>query len=188
MIPILIDGPAVEPIPLAEMKAYLRIDDDDTGQDELIAGLVKAARLTVEAASRRILISQGWRVMMDRWPADGTVELPLSPLIAVEGITIFDADGLAAAVPESAIAADLSREPPLIVVSAPPVPGKARNGIAIDLRAGYGATPDDVPATLKLAIEILVAHWFENRGDVIGEQILPPEALALLAPYRRPRL
>ena len=48
MIPILVDGPAVEPITLAEMKAYLRVDDDDPAQDSVIAGLVKAARLTVE--------------------------------------------------------------------------------------------------------------------------------------------
>jgi hypothetical protein len=41
---------------------------------------------------------------------------------------------------------------------------------------------------LKLAIRILVAHWFENRGDVIGEQILPPEALALVAPFQRMRI
>jgi uncharacterized phiE125 gp8 family phage protein len=45
-----------------------------------------------------------------------------------------------------------------------------------------------VPASLRLAIRILVAHWFENRGDVVGEQILPPEALALVAPFRRARL
>jgi hypothetical protein len=41
---------------------------------------------------------------------------------------------------------------------------------------------------LKLAIRILVAHWFEHRGDMAGEQILPPEALALVAPFQRARL
>jgi hypothetical protein len=41
---------------------------------------------------------------------------------------------------------------------------------------------------LKLAIKLLVAHWFENRGDVAGEQILPPDALALVAPFQRLRL
>ena len=65
------------------MKAYLRVDRR-WPQDELIAGLVKAARLMVEAASRRVLIEQQWRVVLERWPAGGTVLLPLSPLIAVE--------------------------------------------------------------------------------------------------------
>jgi hypothetical protein len=35
---------------------------------------------------------------------------------------------------------------------------------------------------------IMVARWFENRGDVAGVQDLPPEALALVAPFRRARL
>jgi uncharacterized phiE125 gp8 family phage protein len=186
MIPILVDGPAVEPITLTEMKAYLRVDDDS--QDELIAGLVKAARLMVEAVSRRLLIEQRWRVMLDCWPQDRTVMLPLSPLIAVDSIKVFDAAGTSTDVAADAIDGNVLSEPPQIVVSHAPEPGRARNGIVIDLRVGYGATPDAVPATLQLAVRILVAHWFENRGDVVGEQILPPEALALVAPFQRARL
>ena len=43
-------------------------------------------------------------------------------------------------------------DPPRIVVLDAPQPGRARNGIAIELRAGYGATAEAVPATLRLAI------------------------------------
>ena len=188
MIPIFIGGPAVEPVTLAEMKAYLRVDEDDGTQDELIAGLVRAARLTVEAASRRILIEQQWRVVLESWPAGGTVLLPLSPLIAVERIAVTDAAGTAVDLPSGAFEADLMSDPPRIVVLDPVQPGRQRNGISIALRAGYGATAEAVPATLRLAIRILVAHWFENRGDVAGEQILPPEALSLVAPFQRARL
>jgi uncharacterized phiE125 gp8 family phage protein len=188
MIPIFISGPAVEPITLEEMKAYLRVDDDDGTQDELITGLVKAARLMVEAASRRILIEQHWRVVLDRWPTDGTILLPLSPLIAVDAITVTDASGTASDVPASAFATDALSDPPRIAVADGPEPGKPKHGISVALRAGYGVAPEAVPATLKLAIRILVAHWFENRGDVIGEQILPPEALALVAPFQRMRI
>jgi uncharacterized phiE125 gp8 family phage protein len=188
MIPIFVSGPAVEPITLADMKAYLRVEDDDSAQDDLISGLIKAARLTVEAASRRILIEQSWRVVLDRWPRDGTVLLPLSPLIAVDAVRITDASGATTELPDDAFEADAMSEPPRIIVEDAPEPGKSRNGISIALRAGYGATPEAVPATLKLAIRILVAHWFENRGDVAGEQILPPEALALVAPFQRARL
>jgi uncharacterized phiE125 gp8 family phage protein len=187
MIPIFVDGPAVEPITLAEMKAYLRVDDDPA-QDDLIAGLIKAARLMIEAASRRILIAQRWRVVLDRWPPGGTIVLPLSPVIAIDRIQVTDAAGVATDLPPDAYEGDLLSDSPRIVASGVSDPGKPRNGIAIELRAGYGAAADAVPATLKLAIRILVAHWFEHRGDVAGEQILPPEALALVAPFQRARL
>ncbi len=186
MIPIFVEGPAVEPITLPEMKAYLRVDDET--EDDLIAGLIKAARLMVEAASRRILIDQRWRVVLDRWPQGGTLMLPLSPLIAVENIKVVDAIGLATEIDPDAITCDLMSDPPRITVSHRPEPGPKRNGIVIALRAGYGPTPDAVPATLKLAIKILVADWFENRGDVVGEQFLPPQAMALVAPFQRARL
>jgi uncharacterized phiE125 gp8 family phage protein len=188
MIPIFVDGPAVEPVPLAEMKAYLRVDDDDSAQDQVIAGLVKAARLTVEGASRRVLVEQRWRVALDRWPQDRTVLLPLSPLISVESIKVFDAKGAAAGIAAGAIDSDRFSDPPRIAVSDAPEPGRARNGILIEVLAGYGGTAEAVPAGLRLAIKILVAHWFENRGDLAGEQILPPEAFALVAPFRRARL
>jgi uncharacterized phiE125 gp8 family phage protein len=186
MIPIFVDGPAVEPITLSEMKAYLRLDDDD--QDELVSGLIRAARLMVESVSRRVLIEQGWRIVMDCWPPGGKVALPISPLLAVDGIKVLDAAGVGTDMASGSFEADAASAPPCIAVSHAPEPGKARNGIEIKLRAGYGASSDAVPATLRLAIKILVAHWFENRGDVVGEQILPPEAMALVAPFQRPRL
>jgi uncharacterized phiE125 gp8 family phage protein len=186
MNPILVDGPAVEPVSLADMKAHLRVDDD--AEDALIEGLVKAARLMVEAASRRLLVSQTWRVLLDRWPEGGTLLLPLSPLMAVEAITVADAFGAEVAIPAERIDADGLSDPPRIAVSDPPIPGRPRNGIAVTLRVGFGATPEDVPATLRLAVKMIVARWFENRGDIAGDQILPPDALALVAPFRRARL
>jgi len=186
MIPIFVDGPAVEPITLHEMKAHLRLDDD--GQDDLVSGLMRAARLMVESVSRRLLIEQGWRVVMDRWPQDGRVRLPLSPVLAVDRVRVRDAAGAATEINPASIELDVASDPPCMIVSDAPEPGKARNGIEIELRAGYGASPEAVPECLKLAIKILAAHWFENRGDLAGEQVLPPDAMALVAPFQRARL
>ncbi|WP_112663106.1 head-tail connector protein [Microvirga flavescens] len=186
MHPILVDGPAVEPVTLAEMKTYLRVDDD--AQDELISGLIKAARLMVEAVSRRILIEQSWRIALDSWPQARTIVLPLSPLIAVTRVQVFDALGIASDAPAGAFEVEALSDPPRIFLTNAPDPGRARNGIFIDLRAGYGADPGAVPAPLRLAVKILVARWFENRGDVAGEQMMPPEALSLIAPFQRARL
>ena len=56
--------------------------------------------------------------------------------------------------------------------------------------AGFGATAAAVPALLRQAVLRLAARWFEHRGDVVGRdaEALPPEILALVAPFRRARL
>lgn len=182
---ILVEGPAVEPVTLAEMKTYLRVDDDT--EDDLIAGLVKAARLMVEAVSGRILIAQRWRVILDAWPANA-LRLPLSPLIAVERIALCDSTGASEDVALDLVEVNRVSDPPRLLAHAALIPGHPRNGIHIDVTVGHGATPEEVPEPLRLAAKILVARWFENRGDVIGAQRLPPEALALIAPFQRSRL
>ena len=66
MTAALITPPALEPVALADAKAHLRLDTDD--DDELITAAIAAARVHVEAMTRRCLIEQGWRVYLDRWP------------------------------------------------------------------------------------------------------------------------
>jgi uncharacterized phiE125 gp8 family phage protein len=182
MNPILIDGPAVEPVSLAEMKLYLRVDDDV--EDELIAGLVKAARLMVEAAARRILVEQTWVVALDAWPRSGAVMLPLSPLIAVDGITARPSDATEAPVDPAHFEVDAAGDPPGIVLRGPLPEGSIR----IACRAGYGASPEDVPQSLRLAMKAIVAHWYTHRGDMEGLQQLPPDVLTLVSPFQRARL
>ena len=64
------------------MRAYLRLDDD--AEDDLVAALVKAARLSVEALAGRVMIDSLWRIALDGWPESRVIPLPLSPLIAIE--------------------------------------------------------------------------------------------------------
>jgi uncharacterized phiE125 gp8 family phage protein len=187
MIPLLIVGPAVEPVGLSEMAAYLRLDDD--AEHDLVAALIKAARLLVEASSRRVLISQRWRLTLDAWPQGRAVVSPVSPVSAVVEARVVNAAGEFGAVAANALRLVEASDPPRVALAADvPDPAVAQGGIRIDLQAGFGNEPGDVPEPLRLAIKMLVARWFENRGDILGEQTLPPEVQALIAPYRRARL
>src|SRR4051812_47900535 len=100
----------------------------------LVSGLIRAARSTVESVSRRILSEQRWRVVMDGWPQGGKVILPVSPLLAVDGVRVLDAAGSAAEVAARSIEMDAASDPPCLVVSDAPARGKVRNGIDIALR------------------------------------------------------
>lgn len=186
---ILLTGPSLEPVTLAEMKLWLKIDGPE--DDTVINALIVSARLAVEAATKRALITQGWRVVLDQWRQGGLIRLPIGPLQSVTAARVFDAAGVATSVPVSTFLVDnSSRSPRLIVTGAVPTPGRVIAGIEIDCTLGYGATGSTVPEPLRLAIRLLATFWFENRGDipVSGAANWPDTVLTLLNPYATRRL
>lgn len=186
----LVRPPAAEPLSLSEARAWLRLDG--TGEDDLVTRLVTAARLAVEAASRRKLIAQAWTWRLDAWPQATVLACPLSPLLSLGAVTVATASG-AVTVPPAMLALDTASDPPrLALLAPPPAPDPPIGGIAVALVAGYGATAFDVPETLRQAVRLTLAALFENRGDERddrpGAEAVPPSALALVAAHRRARL
>ncbi len=188
--PILITGPSIEPISLIEAKAWLRLDTSD--EDGLVTALITAARLAIEAASRRFMITQTWRLVMDVWPVGGIVKVQLSPFQALIGARSFDMYNNVTTYDPTAFYIDKASEPARILAAnyIAPVTGRPFAGIELDVVLGYGANNTDVPQPLRQAMLLLVALWFENRGDGIGGagEALPPDIHALIAPYKRPRI
>lgn len=185
---VLITPPAVDPVPLAEAKLYLRIDHDD--EDELIRRLVSAATHLVEAASGRALIDRTWRVILAGWPASGRLRLPISPVRDVLALRTRSVDGQPTPLPVGAVGIEAASDPPALWLRQPlPTSGFGPEEIEIDLLAGYGPAPEQTPQGLRLAVLRLAAGWFENRGDAGGEPArLPPAIMALVAPHRLARL
>jgi uncharacterized phiE125 gp8 family phage protein len=184
---ILLTGPASEPLTLAEAKAFLRVAHDD--DDALIGALIASARLHVETQTRRALITQTWRVVRDRWPADGHLWISPAPLRDVVAARVYDAAGAAITIDPQAFIADGAAAPALVSFApfALPVPGRDRSGIELDVEVGYGDAASDVPEALRHAIRLLLTHWYENRGVVALAQSvaeLPAAVGALIAPFR----
>ena len=189
MTPLALGPPAIEPVTLAEARQFLRLDQTD--EDALLATLITAARLMIEAASGRCLIEQPWRIVLDRWPSGGEIRLPLSPLLRIDAARVYDVLGAAQAVASASLTLDQAADPPVIrLMGEVPEIGRAHGAIEIDIAAGYGATAATVPAPLRQAVLRLAARWFEQRGDVAGRdaQALPSAIAALVAPFRRGRL
>ncbi len=188
MTPILIAPPAVEPVSLAEAKAWLRVET--TAEDEIVGALIASARLVVESLTRRFLVAQTWRLVFDAWPV-GNLTLPFSPVRSVV-VRTFDANGAASTAPIENYSIDqYAGEARLRFISAPPQPGRQTAGIEIDVEAGFATTASGVPAPLRQAMRLLIARWYENRGDVEADADMartPASVAALLAPYRRVRL
>lgn len=187
MSALLLTPPALEPVSLADAKHFLRVEHDD--DDDVIAALIAAARVHVEAQTRRALIDQTWRLVRDVWPASGRLPVLPVPLQEVAAIRVFDADGMPHLLDVGTFAIDRVSAPAVLAFArgAPATPGKLAAGIEIDIVAGYGDEPDAVPAPLRQAIRVLVAHWYENRGVIAasGEVAMMPHSVAsLIAPFR----
>ncbi len=187
MSSILLSAPAAEPITLAEAKTYLRIDHDD--EDGEIAALIAGARAHVENATRRALITQSWRISRDTWPVDGRLVLMPAPVQQLTAARIVRLDNSAQAIDVSAFTLDRAAAPAILgfCPGALPISDRPVAGIELDFTAGYGDAADDVPAPLRQAIRLLLAHWYENRGlAAIGHEAtpLPHTVAALIAPYR----
>ncbi len=184
-------GPLGEPVTLEEVKTHLRLDG--ASEDALLASLILTSRLHIEAALGLALISQGWRLVLDKWPRDGVVSLPIAPVRSIEEIRVRDADGTPTVVPVEEYDLASAGRPQRIVYlgNGWPVPGRRVAGIEIDLAAGYGATADDVPAPIRQALLLLIAHWYEHRDpfEIGAPQTHVPGAVSrLLSPYRPVRL
>lgn len=105
---------------------------------------------------------------------------------------VLDASGAATVISASQYLVDVASTPPRLVRrTALPQPGLEAAGIEIDLVAGYGDEPEDVPAPIRQALLLLVAHWYEYRDPIeVGspDASVPAVVSDLLAPFRVARL
>lgn len=184
MAAFLLTGPAVEPLTVAEAKAYLRVEHGD--DDDLIATLITAARAQVEAATRRALVTQHWRLVRDAWPADGRIAATPVPLRTVTAARVYDAGGAAQEVDPQSFVVDMAAAPGVIGFApwAVPLPGCTPAGIEIDIACGYGEEAAAVPEPLRQAVRLLLAWRYENRTLGGAAEAGPASLAALLSPYR----
>lgn len=190
MIVTTLAPPAAEPVGLAEAKDYLRIAGDT--QDELVAGLIGAARSRIEELTGVMMITRSLRVAMDWWPR-GTVDrrwmrLPVRPAQSLIAVRVFDGYGNAQAV-TSRFTLPSGRQAKLLWVDgAFPWPGQRVGGIEIDFVAGFGEEAGDVAESLRLAVKRLAAHAFNARDPETIAGPIPVDVAGLIAPWRRVRL
>jgi uncharacterized phiE125 gp8 family phage protein len=181
--------PATEPVSLAEAKLHLRVDHGD--EDILILSLISAARLHLEHVLGRAFITQGWLYLTDDWPPGHTLNLPLAPVQSIVSVKVYDSDDTATVLSPSTYLLDGLSVPPRLVrraANAWPRPGRIANGVEVSFVCGHGSLAAEVPAPLRQAVLLLVAHWYEHRQPVeIGNaaEIIPAMVHDLVAPYRR---
>lgn len=168
-----ITQPLTEPVSLAEVQRHLRIDvDTETPSLEV---MLVAARQKVEAFLRRALISQTIQLTLDWGPA--WVELPRPPLQSVTSIVVTGLDGADVTASTATYFVNQSARLVSLRPSAIWPTHITPAGWRCVYVAGYGDTPDKVPAAIKLAILNVTAALYDNRGTL--DQLVGAQSMSL---------
>ncbi len=177
--------PVADPVSLAETKKFLQVDSDH--EDGLIADLIAAATEAVERRTGLILISRTLRQTVKVWPEKGVFALQAAPLIQLLQVQFFDAMGAAQLVDSTAYYVDVQLSRLIALAAFPSLPvSHPAQAIEIDFTAGYGTSPTALPASLRIAVLLVVRDIYEHRGERDGTLLL--RAQALLAPFTQVRL
>jgi uncharacterized phiE125 gp8 family phage protein len=182
----IVTAPALDPLTIVEARAQCKIDDSE--EDGLLAGYLLAARNYVETHTRRALITQTWDQTVDALCTEIVLKKP--PVQSVTSVKYIDAAGV-----EQTLAPDqyrlVRRETgESVIVPAYgvswPTPRDIEGAVTVRFVAGYGDAAGDVPEAIRLAMKLMVAHWYENReaSGLANLQEIPLGVDPLLFPHR----
>lgn len=123
------------------------------------------------------LLNAQWRLSLDVWPGDYFV-VPIAPAISVDEITFLPfgsnmGDAYLTLDPSQYVF-DLDADPPHVrrafgVVW--PILAIVPGSVKVKFTSGFAAAAADWPddkRDLKVAIKLLVAHWYDHRSAVVG--------------------
>lgn len=188
----LITPPAIEPIALADMMNFSRIDTD--ADVITMEAMITAARQEAEKITRRQLITATWELRLDRFPCadwgilsgplhnygrttrnelipgrghSQTIFLPMPPLQSIITLKYLDSGGTERTLIENTdFLVDIYSEPARITPNFgyvwPPT-YLVINAVRIVFVAGYGDEDTDVPESIRTYIKAAAGTLYENR-------------------------
>lgn len=176
-----------EPVTLAELKAWVRIDPSDTTQDDLLAQVIAMARQKFERDTGLALITRTCIAYLDDFPS-GVIELPYPPVSAISSVTYTDDDGDTITLPATHCTLQSGRTrtraslvtcfstqwpdfKPTFAALNYDEPACAPRSVAVTYIAGYGAVASAVPSEHKGAVMSLAAHLFRNPEAAAGSSM-----------------
>jgi uncharacterized phiE125 gp8 family phage protein len=181
----IVTPPASEPLTLAEVKEFLRVDHSD--DDATLAIFITAARQLCESYTRMALLPTTFEEFFDDFPQysgdyKDEIRLSRSPVSAVTYVKYIDGN-------ETTITANAA-DYKIDTISRParisPDNGwfgtyETINAVFVRYVAGF-ANAAAVPAPLKHGMMLVIGDMYENRTDSVKR--LPTASEYLWNPYR----
>jgi uncharacterized phiE125 gp8 family phage protein len=159
--------PVTEIMELLDFKQRLRVLSTDF--DCELEDLLKQGRVELENRTARRYVSQTVALYKDGFPPGDTIEIREAPIQSVTSVQYYDEDVALQTLSASAYVADLTGEPPRIILlenqqwedTEPNYP----RSVIVTYVAGYG-DQYDVPVAARLAVaEWGRMHWGKCDGD-----------------------
>lgn len=185
----------------AELKTWLRLNEDSTEEDTALDAVALAAQAHLEDVTGRSFFKQTFRVTYDQAevPTGTTYALPLpkSPLVdsTLFSVTSYDDDNTASVWSTSEYRIDDVSEPGRLVADESytwPDDLRQHECLLVTFQAGYSTATSGIPDRLALAVKTYAAYLYEHRGDEAPIALDPsgvPQAVAvLIGDYRLPEV
>lgn len=175
-----VNPPPPPPVPLAPLRAYLRIEGSD--EDALLAGLLRSAAEICEAFTRITLTDSEIEQALPARPA--WTRLERAPVRAILSVAALGAgtEPVPLAAADYGIDIDARGDGWVRVTG-----GGGSGRVLVRYRAGLAADWNGIPEPLRHGIMRMATHLYAHRDGEDGAG--PPAAVtALWLPYRRLRL
>jgi uncharacterized phiE125 gp8 family phage protein len=163
--------PASEPVAVADVCTFLRIDDAEAVAD--IQNRIARARAYIEDMTGRAIISQTWKLFLTEWPRGCTQQeraliIIRPPVVSVESVKYYPADGSAQTTLDQAVyGAFVGVEPACLYLKSGQVwPAVAQRPDAIEVSFTAGAEDSTtVSPTIVSAILIKIKEEHDGLSD-----------------------
>ena len=178
-----------KPLTLEMVKMDRRFDSD--AEDDLLLMLIDAATEWCEDATGRSLMTTMWDMRLDHFPY--VIKVPKPPFQSLQSITYSDYSGTDVVLDPDRYQVDTPGpvRPARIIPAInggywPDTRSDRISSVVVRFTSGYGATPEDIPASLRKAMLLVIGEMFERRedGSPMAIHTVPRASMWLINRYR----
>ncbi|MFT4961673.1 MAG: putative phiE125 gp8 family phage protein [Paracoccaceae bacterium] len=180
-------------LPVDPFKAHLRLGTgfgEDSLQDEVLKGFLRAAIAAIEARTGKVLIERGFSWILTGWRDRAGQVLPVAPVTDLAQVTLVDALGVETVLVDGLYRLEADSQRPRLRPVGAWLPNVATGGeVRISFDAGFASDWGGLPADLGQAVLMLAAHYYEYRHETkLGDGCMPFGVTSLIQRYRTVRI
>ncbi|MEY8828059.1 head-tail connector protein [Sedimentitalea sp. XS_ASV28] len=180
-------------LPVAEFRAHLRLGTgfgDESLQDDVLNGFLRAAIAAIEARTGKVLISRDFTWTLTGWRDRAGQVLPVAPVNTINQVLLIDEIDMESELAGDAFRLERDSERPRLRPAGSLLPMIRTGGsVRIAFTAGFAESWGGLPADLGHAVMLLAAHYYEHRNESsLSDGSMPFGVSSLIQRYRVMRI